>query len=519
MASSFDRQEIINTPEAKGMRCAPSERGRSVSVARLLARRQVGLKQTRVINTGRQEPPGAYLRRKEEAAALTDQVYDCQMMQEDRHRFSVPEGDGSKLTIQSKFAGLDDTEYAPPDAQIASGPEHLLVAVNASWAIFDKTGRQLLRRNFSDLFGGVVEQPLIFRPRVIYDQFRGGWLLAACGISADGRQSWFLLAASQGADPLGDWWVWTLDASADGSQRTGLRPDNMHLAVDANNIYLTAAMFTAQGQFAYSKLRMLGKKDLIHGGILQGWDFWQLRNADGSTAFGVQPALNLKSPDAQYFLNITNDGQGITQWRISQSPRQAPALSRKLIPTAPWQMAPDARQQSVEQEIDTGDGRLCQAVYSHGLLWTARTVGANWSEPRNRSAIQWFQVNPKAGVVTQQGIFGARGYDYFCPTVIVDNDGTLVLVFNRVGDNDPPSICFSGRFADDEPNRLLESVELLQSSTAGAAQWSCSGGAGTAPDEAELWVIGQYMATKEDWATWISSLKPLKQARSPESQL
>ena len=512
MGRTFDRHEIINTPEAKGMRCAPSARGRLVNASKLIARRRVGLKQTHSIGTGYLENPGAYRRQKLMALTSPEAARALQLLQVDQHRFDRSET-VQGLRLQADFAGLDDTEFAPPDCQMAAGPDHLVVTVNASWAVFDKTGRQLLRRNFADMFENLAENPTIFKPRVVYDQSRGGWLLAACGISADQQQSWFFLAASHGPDPLGEWWIWALDAGIDGSQRTGLRPDALGLAVDASSVYLTANMFNAQGQFVYAKLRLLFKKDMQTGGILHGWDFWQLRNFDGTPAFGLQPAVNLRSPDAQYLLNATGDGQGLTQWKVTQLTRQAPALSRKFIATVPYQLAPNARQQKIEREIETGDTRLCQVVYRHGMLWTAHSIAVNWGENLNYSAIQWFQINPKAGCVTQQGIFGAPSYHYFCPAVVVDGEGNMVMVFNRVSEADPPSICYTGRFPSDEQNVLHESAELQQSSMAGASEWSLCSASATAPEEDAVWIMGQYVATESDWATWVGAVGRAREGR------
>lgn len=504
MARQPDRQEILITPEGKAKRCPPTLRGLAVNASGLIARRQVGLKQTRLVPTGRFDHPEKYLLRKGEAFSASLPAINRQFLQADENRFDQAEVEPG-LQLKSVFAGLDDTEHAPPDCQMASGPNHLLVAVNASWAVFDKTGRQLLRRNFADLFAGLADNPLIFRPRVLYDHFRGGWIMATCAVSEDQKRSWFFVASSHGPDPLDDWWVWAIDTRSDESQ-ANLHPDSLGLAVDMSSVYLTANMFAGQGQFSYSRLRVIAKSDLQTGGMLHSWDFWQLRNYDGSLSFGLEPALNLRAPEGQYLINATNDGQGLTLWKVTQRPRQAPSLSRKFVATAPFYLAPNARQQKVEAEIETGDTRVCQPVYRHGQLWIAHTVAMNWESGLNTAAIQWFQINPKAGYVTQQGIFGAAGCNYFSPAVMVDQAGNLILVFNRVGENIPPTICYTGKFAGDEPNRLRSSIELLQSSMSGACPWNAMSAAATSPEEDLLWMMGQYVATENDWATWIGAV-------------
>lgn len=504
MARHLERQEILVTPEGKARRCAPTSRGRSVNVSKLIARRQVGLRRRTLISVGHIEPPERYASLKLEARSSTNVISDPAMLQPDATRFEQSALE-PELQLKRSFAGLDDTEFEPPDCQVASGPDHLLVVVNASWAVFDKTGRQLFRRNFADLFEGLVDDPLIYRPRVVYDHFRGGWVMATCATSSDLKQSWFFLASSQGADPLGDWWIWSIEARSDESQ-PNLRPDSLSLAVDNASVFLTANMFAGQGQFAYARLRVLSKLDMLSGGLIHGWDFWHLRNCDGTPAFALQPALNLSNPEGQYLTNATVDGQGLTLWKVMQSPRQLPILTRKFMPTVPFLIAPNIRQQKVEREIESGDTRLCQPVYRHGQLWMAHTVSVRWDEGPNCAAIQWFQANPKAGYVTRQGIFGAPGYHYFSPAAVVDRLGNLVIVFNRVGENDPPAVCYTVKLATDDPNRLRDSVEMLQSSMSGACEWSSASSATIDPEEEQVWMMGQYMATESDWATWIGSI-------------
>jgi hypothetical protein len=149
-------------------------------------------------------------------------------------------------------------------------------------------------------------------------------------------------------------------------------------------------------------------------------------------------------------------------------------------------------------------------VYRHGQLWAAHSIAVNWGDGQNFAGIQWFQINTKAGFVTQQGIFGAPGYHYFCPAVMVDQAGNMIMVFNRVSESDPLAICYSGKFANDEPNRLRDSVELLQSSMAGASEWSSSSAAAIGPEEGTLWIMGQYVATASDWATWIGAVNSIE---------
>ncbi len=514
MGRIFEHQEIINTREAKGMRALPSSAGVNIGFREMRAKRESRLQTPHPVPNGREVNIEGFSRLKSKASSIIPALtITPELLQID------PANDGSAARrafpcLMADFAGLDDTNWTPPDSQIAAGPDHLIATVNATFAVFDKMGRQLLRRTMSDLFARLVEDALIFSPKVIYDQFRGTWLMVVCARSFDAQRSWFLLASSQSSDPLGDWWIWALDADGNGVGKTAYWPEGLGLAVDNEQFYLTANMFSASGEFAYAKLRVLNTKEMQTGGVLHGWDFWQLRNADGSLAFGLQPALNLRAAGAQYLVNATPDGQGMTQWTITYPMRQAPTLARRFISTAEYHLPPDARQTEQQVEIGIGDARLVNVVFRHGLLWMAHTVAASWpasrpasqSDAANTAAIHWLQINPRAGCITQQGIYGTPQDHYFCPAVMVDGEGNMLMVFNSANEHEPPSLRFTGRQATDEPGMLQASELLLRSSASASCEWSNFNGAAIAPDNSEVWLIGQYVATASDWPTWIGAV-------------
>ncbi|MBK9706891.1 MAG: hypothetical protein IPO77_07800 [Acidobacteria bacterium] len=505
MGIRHGQQEIISTPESKGMRSLHTTRGKLINASKLAARRGVGQKAKLSVPAGRAQSEVEYGRQKLQAHASPEAARALQLLQVDTSKVGslAPHG---LLRMQSDFPGPDDTEITRSDCQIAAGPDHLIVTVNAVWAIFDKSGRQLLRRNFTDMFTELIEDSVIFGPRIVYDQFRNGWVMAALARSNDKHRSWFLLAWSTGPDPLSDWYIWALDAGADGAIDSGYWADGLGLSVDNTSICLTANMFNAADQFQYSKLRVLNKKDLKSGGVLHGWDFWQMRNSDGTFAFGIQPALNMSQSISQFLLNVTPDGMGLTQWVVSQHSRLAPTLTRRFVSTVPFQMPPDSRQPETQRQLDTGDTRLGSVIFHHGFLWTAHAIAANWGDDGNVAAIQWFQINPRAGRIAQQGIYGAPHFNYFCPSLMVDGTGNMVILFNRASELEFPEIRYTGRLATDELNTLQESALLQHSLTAGSRDWSTCSGTANAPGERSIWMVGQYAGTTNDWATWLGAV-------------
>ncbi|MGH9839546.1 MAG: hypothetical protein ACREEM_12265 [Blastocatellia bacterium] len=424
----------------------------------------------------------------------------------------MPSAELSKpLRLPSDFAGPDEANATSPDCRIAANADTLLAVVNVTFAVFDRSGRQRLRCNLLEIFHPLIGDADIFNPRVVYDQFRDRWAVAACARSpADGmnsHHSWFLLAYSQSGNPMGDWWIWALDAGVDGVIKTAHSADLLNLAVDNHSLYMTANMFGGQGQFLYAKLRVLNRKEAEVGGVLHGWDFWELRNTDGTLTFGPQPAVNLRAAGAQYLLNATNDGRGLTLWSFMQLPRQNPMLSRRFIPTVGYQLAPNAKQPRTRATIETGDTRLGNVIFRHGMLWAAHTIAANWGDDENVAAIQWFQINPRAGCLINQGIYGAPHFHYFSPAVMADGESNLTLVFNRCGETEAPSIRFTGRRPSDVANSLHASLLLQRGCSTQSPGYAPSSSASIAPEDSSIWIAGQYAATEHDWATWIGEVR------------
>ena len=500
---SLQKQEIIRTPEAQGMRTQISDKPVVITASELPPRYGFQLHERCTAPVGHYETEHEYRRAKQEALTCPPATRRTRNQQADAQP-ADPARILQSLRLPADFAGIEDTGWSPPDGCMAVGPGHLLVAVNSACAVFDKAGRQLLFAELRDWFAPVIQQAEIFNPKVVFDHQRGCWLLAACARNTDHTQARFLLAVSHTKDPQGKWWVWSLDAAADsGAQKTGYWADGLGLAVDNAAVYLTANMFDAQGRFTYARIRVLYKREVYVGGALHGWDYWDLRNSNGTLAFSVQPALNVGATDVQHFMNAVPDGKGLTLWSIRQPAALTPQLNRRPLATLEYRLAPNARLAHSEHAVEMGDTRLCNVVFRNGSLWTAHTVAAHWGSDENVAAIQWFQINPITASITQQGVYGAPHAHYFCPAVMVDRQNRLMLVFNRTAENEFPSIRFTGRRASDRPNTLQASALLKQSPVPGGKVWSACSGASLDPSGSDFWIIGQYSIGRNEWATWI----------------
>ena len=126
-------------------------------------------------------------------------------------------------TIGENFDGIGVTTLDPPDPAIAVGPNDVMTAVNAQFAVAAKSSpRTLDQAPFSALFGPVLPPGanFMFDPKLMYDHFAKRWIVLVGAKRETPRGSWIMFAVSQTSDPRGSYHTWALDASIDGTKAT-----------------------------------------------------------------------------------------------------------------------------------------------------------------------------------------------------------------------------------------------------------------------------------------------------------
>jgi len=280
----------------------------------------------------------------------------------------------------SDFEGITYTNWIPPDPVLAVGPDHLVMVVNSSWAIYDKTGTQLFLTTLDAWFSGISPPGSAFDPKVIYDHHAGRWVILALAVNA--TSSSYLISVSDDSNPTGSWWNWNIDAAVDGATPTNNGADYPGLGFDENNaVYITSNQYDdyLNGSFEYAKLRILYKSELYwvgSGGALSWWDFWNFTNADASTAFTLKPAHTFGTPGVEYFVNThSGGGSSVTLWALTNPLGTPPTMTRQAtVSIGTYTAPPNAAQPGVSDPTDyihTFDCRTQDVQYRNGHLYTA----------------------------------------------------------------------------------------------------------------------------------------------------
>lgn len=426
-------------------------------------------------------------------------------------------------TILVDFEAIRDTGTFPPDCTIATGPHHLMTAVNSSLEIYDKTGYRKHSETLTSWFHDVIDEAKIFDPRLIYDQQEGRWVLLAVALLQDetSTESYFLLSVSRSSNPLGNWYVYSLDATVDATVPTNNWADYPGLGVDNQALYLTANMYKFGGNFEYSKIRVLSKAEVYSGVLLNFIDVVQLLDSDGQTSFGLQPCHTYGAPQVEYFINshspssTTSVVDKLSVWSLAD-PFGTPVLKRRTVKTDQFDLPPYANQQGSPDEIDTCDVRVMNAVFQGGSIWCALSTRQNWEEGGpDTSAIHWFQINPTSGRVVQESHYGHPDRHYYYPAIMPDINGNVIMVFCRSSASEFPSIYYTGRRSTDPlgymgPSQLLQAgiSSYVKRDSRGMNRWGDYSGISIDPlDWRTIWFYSEYAGPINRWRTWVGSSK------------
>ena len=416
-------------------------------------------------------------------------------------------------TASSNFTSIAATGWIPPDCTMAVGPSHVLASVNSSIAITTKAGAPLMQKTLTQWFSNIVQGLTIFDPKALYDQHAGRWVLMAVAVTSNPQTSLHLVSVSATPDPMGKWRNYKFDAMKNGSAATSNWADYPALGVDNKALYITSNMFAFGGAFQYAKIRVIPKAGPYAGGVAPFFDFWNMKNADNTVVFTIQPCHTFGAPQAEYLVNTGfPSATYLTVWKIVNG-GTTPTLARTQVTVSPYSLAPNADQPGGAAPLNTGDVRVLHAVFRGDSIWTAFTTAHNWGPGPNRASIQWCQVNPSTPAVLQQGVYGAATGHYFYPAVCPDGNGNVTMVLCRSGPAEFATIAFTGRLATD-PAGTMQASAVLKAGVAkyerldGSARnrWGDYNGVASDPSNSRVvWFYSMYASAVDTWGTWVGS--------------
>jgi hypothetical protein len=443
--------------------------------------------------------------------------------------------------ILNSFPGVpmsDTSRPFPYDANIAAGPSHLAAVVNSALRIFDKSGNSLKYIDIYDWYlrPGMPTVYGIADPKIRYDHFAHRWIMVWLGINATSDQnptifpdSYFFISISDDANPLGTWYNWAIPSSTNGNTDAGGWADFEGVGFDKDALYITSDQISfSTGANMYAKIRIIPKTQLLanNADSLKWTDFWDIRNNFGSIMRGgsLRPSLIYGSPNEYYV--IGRSPAAVKDYFILYRLKDVlttPTISAVHIPVNPWITTPDAIQYEGGPLLESDWNYLTnEPVYKDSSLWVvhaaANPIATQYSN------IRYLRFNTATNTATEDVSFGAVGYSYNYPSIMIDSSNNVGIMCSRSGTTEYPGMYLTGRRTGDPPGlspsivlKAGEENHLLIHNLGGARnRWGDYSSIIADPvDGTLLWACNGYaVSSKTIWNTWIGkiSMKPTSTA-------
>ena len=427
----------------------------------------------------------------------------------------------------TEFAGVGALGYAPPDTNMAVGPNHIVQTVNSRYAIYNKSGVRLVGPNtLSSLWsplgssngcatnngGDVVAQ---------YDKTADRFVITQLG----GTSAPFseCIAVSKTNDPTGAYYLYSYNygTNLNDYPKFGVWPTTTNSAYLATyNMFANAATFTGGRLCAYDRAKMLvgdpSAQEICFdvagdGGYLPA-------DLDGSAA----PLDGTPG----YFLNYHT----LSTLRLyALSPNFAnPAASSLLVQSPDPAVTSFSEacngggtcipQSGTTQKLDSlGDRLMYRLAFrrfgDHEALVVNHSVTSGTSV-----AVRWYELrapvsNGSTWSVFQQGTFAPDATFRWMGSAAMDQAGDIAIGYSASSTTIHPAIRYAGRSPTDPAGVLGTEISMIEgggSQTGGLSRWGDYTAMRIDPsDDCTFWYTNEYLVSNGsfNWNTFFGSFK------------
>jgi hypothetical protein len=401
---------------------------------------------------------------------------------------------------------------APPDVQVAAGPNHVVEMVNLAGEVFNKTGTSLQIFSLASFFRTGTD--FISDPKIMYDSSSGLWF--ATIIDTDTVPAFTRgaveIAVSTTSDPTGTWNVYSISS---GSQL----PDQPIGGISDDKFVVSSNMYT-QTAFLGAKWWVVNKNDLVTGqGSPRVTSFGPY-----STLESVHPVQSLSSTTTQYMVSTGGSDLSINSTTMKLfAIIGVPGVSSVTNTTTTFSVAvitkpPSGAEPSLNY-VDTVDQRVQTGAWFNGNLWLGFNDACTpTGDTAKHSCARLTEINTgTTPSITQDFDYGALGKDYFFPALRIDNSGNLHIVYGFSSSSIHPSLAVTGQAATDPAGSLAPSVTIKSGNADDYfGRYGDYFGAGLDPsDTGVVWVAGEYHNTatgscdafgESCWSTFIDRM-------------
>ncbi len=405
-------------------------------------------------------------------------------------------------TIVNSFQGKTYTGWYPPDTMGAVGPNHCVEMINGSFTVYDKTSGAVVQSMSLNSFWSGLYTSYTFDPRIVYDKNAGRWY----AISADNprKANKILFAYTDGSDPTETWHKTSIDADPTDTRWA----DFPALGFDQNGVYITANMFAISSGSTLVSTWAIPKV----GGVP---DTSQVNALPSSTSYGfsVQPTCDYdpNDNDRPYYLVSRYNSNTLRLSQITWSGTTATISTAGSIYTTNRGAPPKGHQPSSDDNIDTGDGRLVNAVMQNGKLWTVRGV-----EISGDAGAAYYKIDIStsgSASLDEEHVLADAGSDLYYASIAVNESDDIGFGFTHSSDSEYASAYISGVYDGTALDMLQYKAGVanyLKKDGSGRNRWGDYSMTMVDPENDNLfWSIQEYVNAQNQWGTyWVSFYVP-----------
>jgi uncharacterized membrane protein len=438
-------------------------------------------------------------------------------------------GTGAPLELENddedrtpRFPGVGANGFAPPDPNIAVGPNHIVQLVNVEIGVYNKSGTifpgypKTVNSLFSGLGGGCSTQnggDVI----VQYDKAADRWLVSQLG-STTGPYS-ECIAVSRTNDPTGAYnlYSYSFGSTLNDYPKFGVWPTGTNSAYLATyNLFAGGSSFLGADVCAYDRAAMLS------GAASPAQICFTITNdasylpsdLDGST---LPPAgspgifLTFETLSSLRYYQLSPD---------FASPANSTLSTPTDITVASFSEACGGGtcipQPGTSTLLDSlGDRPMYRLAYrnfgDHEALVFNHSVAAGSS-----TGVRWYELRSpltEAFTLYQQGTFAPDSTYRWMGSAAMDSAGDIAVGYSASSSSIFPAIRYTGRTPTDPLGSLRAEASLLEGSgsqTGGLTRWGDYSALRIDPsDDCTFWYVNQYQPSNGsfNWATFIGSFK------------
>jgi hypothetical protein len=482
--------------------------------------------------------------------------------------------------LDQRIAGTGiyaNTQFSlePPDQAFCVGNGYAVESVNTALRVYSAasgaplTGVIALNQFFGLTPEVIRTAPVTFGdftsdPKCLYDSASGRFFLTVLQLDVAPSTGAFTgpssvrIAVSQTGNPTGEWNLFKLDTTDDGTHGTpkhancpclgdqpliGLNKDAFFISTNEFPQFVNG--FNGAQVYAVSKQDLLNANGRQHGVV--HIDAGSIPAPDGGIWYSLQPANappNTKGDgdanDTEFFVsaldfNSTLDNR-IAVWALTNTSKVGDDdssdvnLENTLVSTETYGQPPNARQKSgpgifQPELLNANDDRMNQVVYANGNLYSGvNTVLGTGNTAR--AGIAYFVVKPSlhgdrvSASITNQGYVSAPGNDVLFPSIGVNNAGDGFMGFTLAGPDYFPSSAYAtiGASGPAGPVTISKAGVAPEDGFTGAvpggvARWG-DYSASYADEYGNIWVATESIPSTTartalaNWGTFITRLTP-----------